>query len=364
MSKKFTPKDSNFETIEDIFSEENDKPADIPAAEAEPAPVFEETDSSTPGKENDFEASLKSLRSDDIKQTCTAKPRSVVDGVFFVRMTILVVCSSVFLFSVYTMAKKIIDDMRTDSLLSGIVDSVDVKSEVARSALTKYSPSTLTLFDRLGTDGIASDFDEIDETGEYDTIRYKLQELKSDNNDIYGWIRVSGGISIEYPVVKGSDNDVYLYRDINGNYAKAGSIFVDYRNSKTHSNNYNTVFYGHCMTNGTMFRPIHDWFRSSDYRALANTIKIEIITLDAAYVYEIFSAYRSEGSSFVTTSFSDENAYYQFLKTIYGRSIMGKKASFDVNSRIITLSTCTNVASKPDERYVVHAILTKTVKYN
>ena len=73
---------------------------------------------------------------------------------------------------------------------------------------------------------------------------------------------------------------------------------------------------------------------------------------------------RSEGSHFVTTSFANEDVYLEFLKTIYAKSQIGRKVKLDANSRIITLSTCTNVASKPDERYVVHGILTQVIKYS
>ncbi|MEG1743288.1 MAG: class B sortase, partial [Clostridia bacterium] len=311
--------------------------------------------------EDVFIKSIEKLRPSDIQESYKLKPQGILNSVFLIRMCMLVVCSSIFLYSLYSIAQRIIDSINARAAMDDIVNSVEKKSEVERALMNKKSSSTLNLFAALGTDDTNGGFDEIDQTGEYDAIRYKLQELKAQNNDIYGWIKTSGGMSISYPVVKGIDNDVYLSHDINGNYSRAGSIFVDYSNSKIHANNYNTIFYGHCMTNGTMFRPIFEWFRNPDFRAMANTIKIEIITLDAVYVYEIFSAYRSEGSYFITTSFANENEYYTFLKNIYKKSTTGKKTNFDPSSRIITLSTCTNVAAMPDERYVVHAILKKVI---
>ena len=38
------------------------------------------------------------------------------------------------------------------------------------------------------------------------------------------------------------------------------------------------------MTNGTMFRPIMYWYENPKRNELANTVKIEIITLDGVYV--------------------------------------------------------------------------------
>ncbi len=316
--------------------------------------------------QNSFEDSLRELRSSDIQSTFKGKTASLINSVFIIRMFMLVVCASVFIYSVYSIYQKVADGIRTEKLLSGIVENANVKSAVSRVTTMKSAQTTLSLFEALGSNETAVTPEIVDPTGEYDSIRFQLLNLKSVNDDIYGWIRITGMIAdkVEYPVVKGEDNSVYLYRNIYGEYTKSGSIFVDSHNSKVHANNYNTVFYGHCMTNGTMFRPIMYWYENPQRNALADTVKIEIITLDGVYEYELFSAYRSEGSHFVTTSFADNNAYLDFLKTIYSKSQIRRKVSFDANSRVITLSTCTNVATKPDERYVVHGILTRIIKYS
>lgn len=316
---------------------------------------------------NEFDESLKKLDQSDIKESFKGKPASIINSVFILRMLMLVVCASVFMYSVYSIYQKVADGIRTEKLLSGIVDTANVKSAVSRVTTIKNAQTTLSLYDALGSKDSDNKTEEIiDQTGEYDAIRFRILDLKAENSDIYGWIRITGMVAdtVEYPVVKGSDNSVYLYRDIYGNYTKSGSIFVDADNSRVHSKNYNTIFYGHCMTNGTMFRPIMYWYENPKRNELANTVKIEIITLDGVYVYELFSSYRSEGSHFVTTSFANEDVYLEFLKTIYAKSQIGRKVKFDANSRIITLSTCTNVASKPDERYVVHGILTHVIKYS
>lgn len=327
------------------------------------------TEGETNAADNDtniFESSLRELRSSDIKKTFKGKPASIVNSVFIIRMLILVICSSVFLYSAYSIYQKVADGIRTEKLLAGIVENANVKSDVSRITTMKGAQPSLSLYDALGSTDAPETPEIVDPTGEYDSIRFQLLNLKEINKDIYGWIRITGMVAdkVEYPVLKGEDNKVYLYRNLYGEYTKSGSIFVDANNSRVHANNYNTIFYGHCMTNGTMFRPIMYWYENPRRNELADTVKIEIITLDGVYEYELFSSYRSEGSHFVTTSFPDNNAYLEFLKTIYAKSQIRRKVSFDENSRIITLSTCTNVAAKPDERYVVHGILTKVIKYS
>ena len=48
------------------------------------------------------------------------------------------------------------------------------------------------------------------------------------NKDIVGWIAIPN-THIDYPFMQADDNDYYLRRDLYGNYALAGTIFMDYR---------------------------------------------------------------------------------------------------------------------------------------
>lgn len=165
----------------------------------------------------EFDSSLKSLRSSDIKETFKGKPKSIVNSVFIMRMLVLVVCSSVFMYSIYTIYQKVSDGIRTENLLSHIVDTANVKSAVSRITTIKSAQTSLTLYDALGSkDTNQGDNGPVDVTGEYDSIRFRILDLKAQNSDIYGWIRITGMVAdtVEYPVVKGEDNKVYLYRNI------------------------------------------------------------------------------------------------------------------------------------------------------
>ncbi len=314
----------------------------------------------------DFESSLESLKVKDIKPAYKGKNQSLINTDFIIRTIALILCTAIFLYSGYTIVKKLVDDYRAEQLLAGIVDLANTKSEVTKATASKNVSTTLTLFDALGEQKGETPGDIIDEYGEYDAIRYRLLDLKAVNPDIYGWIRITGMVAdtVEYPMVQAADNDYYLYKNIYRQYSESGSIFVDFRNSKIHEKNYNTIFYGHNMTNGSMFRPVMRWFENPQRNSLADTIKIEVITLDAAFVYEIFASYRSTGAHFTTTSFANESEYYDFLRKIYSRSVFKRNVKFDKNSRIITLSTCTNVVANEDERYVVHAILKQIIRYS
>ena len=61
--------------------------------------------------------------------------------------------------------------------------------------------------------------------------------------------------TIHYPIVQWRDNKYYLARNERNEYSVAGSIFLDYRNSKDFDDNYN-IIYGHRMSAGQMFSDI------------------------------------------------------------------------------------------------------------
>ncbi len=82
------------------------------------------------------------------------------------------------------------------------------------------------------------------------------------NPDVVGWIYCEG-TSINYPVLKGEDNDEYLYHQYDGTYSSGGSIFMDYRCESDFTDDY-TVIYGHNMLADSMFNSL-DYFRQQNY---------------------------------------------------------------------------------------------------
>ena len=78
-----------------------------------------------------------------------------------------------------------------------------------------------------------------------------FEELQAKNSDVCGWITIYG-THVDYPVVRGADNSVYLMRDPEGNYRMSGSIFMDCVNQREFTD-FNTILYGHHMDGGAMF---------------------------------------------------------------------------------------------------------------
>lgn len=78
-----------------------------------------------------------------------------------------------------------------------------------------------------------------------------FDELLALNPDVCAWVSLDQ-TQIDYPVLQGETNLDYINTDVYGQFALAGSIFLDARNDRAFSEPY-AVLYGHHMENSGMF---------------------------------------------------------------------------------------------------------------
>lgn len=95
-----------------------------------------------------------------------------------------------------------------------------------------------------------------------------FDELLAVNPDVCAWLTLDG-TNIDYPVLQGETNLTYINTDVYGNFALAGSIFLDSRNSSTFADAF-SLLYGHHMENSQMFGDL-DKYRSVDFLQQTNT---------------------------------------------------------------------------------------------
>lgn len=164
----------------------------------------------------------------------------------------------------------------------------------------------------------------------------KILDLSYINEDYCGWITIKN-TNIDYPILQGTDNEYYLYKDINNKYLASGSIFLDYRNSNY--SNKNTIIYGHNMKNSTMFSQL-EYFKEEDF--FDENKYIEIISPKGETLkYEVFSIYTTDvNDNYLQTSFESEEEYKEFLDEICDKSLFSSNTKVSVEDKIITLSTC------------------------
>jgi sortase B len=314
--------------------------------------------------ENVFITSLESFCSSDVvSEPDTSKVKTVLPSA--VRLILMLLSFIVFCYSVFSIFYRVADGKKQEDLYTSIRPK-NAPSAVERPKKLNEPNIMPTLLQKLQINGEINEYVNNEHNSELTPEDYRkaIAGVYSVNQDVYGWIVVTG-TKIDYPIMLGEDNDYYLYRNYLHEETKAGSIFADMSLSPNHKDNYNALIYGHDMYNGSMFRGIRDWFLSEQMKTLADNMEIQIYTSEALYVYKIFSAYRSSDFNFTKTYFKDKEEYKQFLDSIYARSILNKKFKYNADeTRICTLITCTNVYANPDERYVVHGILTKIVPYS
>ena len=181
-----------------------------------------------------------------------------------------------------------------------------------------------------------------------------LESLSKINSDVYGWIRI-GGVGIDYPVLQTDNNEYYLDHAYTGDNIPNGSIYADFRCGTYVPGNYNTVLYGHNMTDGSMFNGIRYFVDDENFFRDA---RIYVYTFDGVFIYRAFSAYETTyDSGYIDTYFETPNDYAAFLKELTQRSAIaaGDDVAVGPDKGILTLSTCTN--GNRNARYAVHAVL-------
>jgi len=184
------------------------------------------------------------------------------------------------------------------------------------------------------------------------SLKVDFEKLKKVNKDVVAWIQFDEPERISYPIVKGEDNDKYLTTTYEGKKNSSGAIFMDANNSGEFADR-NTFIYGHNMKNGSMFGQLRK-FKTKDY--YEQNPYFYIYTPDGKEVkYQIFAVCIVEDTSRSYTRFynSDEE-YVDYLK--YLKSIARYDTGVEVNaeSKIVSLSTCTNVSET--QRLLVHGV--------
>ena len=183
-----------------------------------------------------------------------------------------------------------------------------------------------------------------DETKEYIVDFEKLQQQ---NSDTVAYLKIEN-TTIQYVVVKTTNNEFYLRHNFNKEYNVAGWIFADYRN-KFDGTDKNIVIYGHNMKDGSMFSNLKD---SLDKKWQKEDHTITLKTKDKETKYQIFSTYVIEPEEYYLQTEFNEINYKNFINKIKERSEHNYNVDTESISSVLTLSTCDSSGNK---RIVVHA---------
>ena len=184
-------------------------------------------------------------------------------------------------------------------------------------------------------------------------ITVDFTSLRAQNPDIIGWIYCEG-TPINYPVLRGKDNDQYLHHDYTGEYNINGSIFIDSANQANFSDS-NTIVYGHHMNSGSMFASLVDWADQSFYEK--HPI-IWLLTPTQDYKVVLFSGHHTDAYSSMYEIIKQPGAQLNtFLATAIADSDFkpNPDVHVDYQARFVMLTTCAYLFD--NDRYVLHGQL-------
>ncbi len=184
-------------------------------------------------------------------------------------------------------------------------------------------------------------------------IEVDFDALKQVNEDVVGWIYCEGTV-IDYPVMQGEDNDLYLHHSYDGAYSVSGSIFVDSGNREGFIDS-NTIIYGHHMKNGSMFASLSKW---SDQQYYEEHPVMWLLTPERDYRIDLFSAYTTSAYAETYTMFPEPcEEMDAYLERAAGQSDIqpAEGIELDGKDRYVLLSTCAYVFD--NARSVLHGKL-------
>jgi len=171
--------------------------------------------------------------------------------------------------------------------------------------------------------------------------------LKEINPDIVGWLQLENTV-IDYPVVKGQDNEYYLNHLYTGEWNSLGTLFVDFRNYDLFTDK-NTVIYGHSMLNGSMFFILERYKKQSFYDEHKEFI---FETPVRKYKLLPFAGKIIDAKEpFVRFDFDSDDDFYDYISYFINNSTFRSDVDFTGKDKVVMMIKCSD--DFEDARYVL-----------
>lgn len=182
-----------------------------------------------------------------------------------------------------------------------------------------------------------------------------LREL---NFETVAWLYIPHTV-VNYPVVRGVDNDYYLTHDFDGDQgwlANFGAIFMDYRNNPNWSDSAYFI-YGHHMNDGSMFADIAGM---ADQARFDECRTVYLLSPEGDFTLRTFAlVHCAADDPIVQTAFGSPEDMTAYVQDKLDRSVVdpGAVPAPDKVRKLFAFSTCDNYS---DSRYVLFAYVERT----
>ena len=176
------------------------------------------------------------------------------------------------------------------------------------------------------------------------------------NKKLIGWLKIDD-TNIDYPVMQTSDNEYYQNHNLNQEYDKNGSIFMD-KDCDVIKPSTNYILYGHHMKSGRMFGTL-DHYESEKFYKEHKYIQFDTIYEKGLYqVMYVFRSrvYNEDDIVFKYYQFIDaysEQEFDSYMQEMAAMSFYDTGVTAVYGDQLLTLSTCDY--QEKDGRFVVVA---------
>jgi sortase B len=201
------------------------------------------------------------------------------------------------------------------------------------------------------SDQFMTEKEESGEEIETAPIEIDFESLLKENPDVAGWIYCPDTV-VNYPVMHGEDNDLYLHHMVNREYNFAGCIFEDCDNARGQTDPA-TILYGHSMNDGSMFAMIHEYTKQEYYDEHPT---MWYLTPTQNYRLNLVAGFVAEEDDPVYNLFQTPQEMQAYLKEALDKSTFqsDKQYYLETVDRIIVLSTCAYEFN--NARYILIAV--------
>ena len=196
----------------------------------------------------------------------------------------------------------------------------------------------------------------LNEPKEAGEILEEYKNLLIKHKKLIGWLKIDD-TNIDYPVMQTTDNEYYQNHNLNQEYDKNGTIFMD-KDCDVIKPSTNYILYGHHMKSGRMFGTL-DHYESEKFYKEHKYIQFDTIYEKGLYqVMYVFRSrvYNEDDIVFKYYQFIDANSEQEFdsyMQEMAAMSLYDTGVSAVYGDQLLTLSTCDY--QEKDGRFVVVA---------
>jgi len=190
-------------------------------------------------------------------------------------------------------------------------------------------------------------YEKISEEAGDDEDSIDFDALREINPDVIGWLYYEDTV-IDYPVVQGENNEVYLSMLFDRTWGGCGTLFADCI-TEAPFKQFNTIVYGHHMKDGTMFACLKE-LRDPEY--CKEHPKLELSTPEGRFDLEIWAFLNEPADSKIyTTNIEGEENKQAYLDLTENLADYTTDVNVTTGDRLVMLSTC--AYEFEDARYII-----------